>query len=278
MTDDLPAWSNAFTEVAEVLGLPLPGDVREWAWGGATGAGAKVAVIDSGVDARHPAVGRVDGYLACSADPEAEGGIRFDTEPHDDLVGHGTACAAIIRSLAPDVELHSVRVLGANLKGQGALLLAGVEWAVEAGFDVVNMSLSSKAERMYAPLHDVADEAFFRGTVLVCAANNLPGPTYPSEFASVVSVAAAPGDDPWQLAYNPQPPVEFGARGIDVEVPWSGHEGSSIIATGNSFAAPHVAGLAALIRSKHPLLTPFQVKAVLHAVADNARSPDQSRP
>ena len=143
-----------------------------------------------------------------------------------------------------------MRVLGANLKGQGLLFLAGIEWAVEVGMDVLNMSLSSKSEKMYAPLHEVADEAFFGGSVLVCAANNVPGPTYPSQFASVISVAARITDDPLSLAYNPHPPVEFAARGIDVEVAWQG--GGSIVATGNSFATPHVAAMAALIRSQHP--------------------------
>ena len=189
----LPAWSAAFEDVAAVAALPLGEDAREWAWGGADGSGVKVAVVDSGVMAEHPAVGGVDGYVAVVADPEQETGFRYDEAPHEDLVGHGTACAGIIRSLAPEVEIYSVRVLGENLKGQGALLLAGIEWAVDHGMDVVNMSLSSKAERMFAPLHEVADEAYFGSNLLVCAANNVPGPTYPSQFASVVSVAARPG-------------------------------------------------------------------------------------
>ena len=263
----LPEWSGAFEDLALVRSLPLPGEAREWAWGGSTGAGVKVAVLDSGVDGEHHAVGEVSGYVALLPDPGSESGFQLVEGTHGDLVGHGTACAGIIRRLAPDVELYSVRVLGENLKGKGALLLGGIEWAVDAGMDVVNMSLSSKSDRLFAPLHDVADEAYFGNTVLVCAANNVPGPTYPSQFASVVSVAATPGSDPLTLVYNPHPPVEFGAIGIDIEVPWSG---GSIIATGNSFAAPHVAGMAALIRAKHPGLTPFQVKAVLHAVSQNA--------
>ena len=101
---------------------------------------------------------------------------------------------------------------------------------------VVNLSLSSKSERLFGPLHEIADAAYFGGTLLVSAANNQPGPTYPSQYASVVSVAAREGDDPLALAYNPRPPVEFGARGIDVDVAWSG--GGSMVATGNSFAAP----------------------------------------
>lgn len=269
MSEDLQAWSSAFDDVATVAALPLP-EVREWAWGGATGAGVKVAVVDSGIDATHPAVGRVAHAVAVVRDPDATHGIRIDEGPHEDLVGHGTACAGIIRSFAPEAEIYSVRVLGANLKGQGALFLAGIEWAVEQGIDVVNMSLSSKSETMFAPLHDVADQAYFRGSVLVCAANNVPGPTYPSQFASVVSVAARPGEDPWALAYNPRPPVEFGAHGIDVEVPWMG-AGGSIVATGNSFATPHVAGMVALMRSKHRGLTSFQVKTVLQALSENAR-------
>jgi subtilisin family serine protease len=264
-----PEWSDAFADPELVTALPLPDPIREWAWGGADGSGVTVAVVDSGVDAEHPLVGRVDGYAALEVDPDTDGGTTCVEDPHEDLVGHGTACAAIIRSLAPEVRIVSVRVLGASLKGQGAAFLAGIEWAVDHGVDVVNLSLSSKSPSWFGPLHDVADRAYFNRTLLVCAANNLPGPTYPSQYASVVSVAAQHGDDPWALSYNPHPPVEFAARGIDVEVAWSG--GGSIVATGNSFAAPHVAGMAALVRSKHPGLTPFQVKSVLQALAQNAR-------
>ncbi|WP_299053792.1 S8 family serine peptidase [uncultured Nocardioides sp.] len=270
--DDPPAWADAFDGVSAVRALPLA-DVREWAFDGATGAGVRVAVVDSGVDAAHPAVGEVARSVAVRRvpdPPEGDDGIRFDEGPHDDLVGHGTACAGIIRLFAPEAELWSVRVLGANLKGQGGLLVAGVDWAVERGVEVLNLSLSSKSRAMFATLHEVADDAYFAGSTLVCAANNVPGPTYPSQFASVVSVAARPGDDPWGLACNPRPPVEFGARGIDVEVAWSGDGETSIVATGNSFAAPHVAGMVALLRSKHPWLAPYQVKAVLQAVSVNA--------
>jgi subtilisin family serine protease len=264
-----PAWSAAFARgaVDEVVALPIP-EVREWAFGGSTGAGVRVAVIDSGIDADHPRVGGVAGAVAFEVHPDDDLDYLAREGPHEDLVGHGTACSAIIRSIAPEAEIFSVRVLGANLKGKGALLHAGVEWSVEQGMDVANLSLSSKSDAMFGPLHEVADEAYFAGTVLVCAANNLPGPTYPSQYASVISVAARPGDDAMALDYNPHPPVEFGARGIDVPVAWA--ERGSITATGNSFAAPHVTGMVALMRSKHPWLTPFQVKAVLQAASANS--------
>jgi subtilisin family serine protease len=266
----LPAWSGAFAadHLTDVRALPLPGPAQDWAWGGSTGAGVRVAIVDSGVEDGHPRVGRLAGAVSVEPDPDDPSRFTYVEGPHEDLVGHGTACGGIIRSLAPDVEIYSVRVLGANLRGKGSAFLAGVRWALDQGIQVVNMSLSSRSEQWFGPLHQVADEAYFKGSVLVCAANNVPGPTYPSQYAAVISVAARPGDDPYAVAYNPHPPVEFGARGIDVDVAWSG--GGSMVSTGNSFATPHIAGLVALMLAKHPWLTPFQIKTVLQAVAENA--------
>jgi subtilisin len=241
-----------------------------WAWGDSTGRGVKVAVIDSGVDGRHERVGGVDGGVALEYDPDAPGRVRIVEGPHDDLFGHGTACAGIIRSLAPECEIYSVRVLGERLTAKGLVFVAGLRWAIENGMDVVNLSLSTKNPDLFGPLHELVDQAYFQGTVLVGAANNLPAPSYPSLYSSVLSVAARPESDSSGFAYNPQPPVEFGAAGIDVDVAWL--DGTMIKATGNSFAAPVIAGYAARILGNHPHLTPFQVKTVLHATADNVQA------
>jgi subtilisin len=133
--------------------------------------------------------------------------------------------------------------------------------------DLVNLSLSTKSMDYFGPLHELADRANFQGTILVAAANNLPPPSYPSLYSSVLSVAARPGSDSTGFAYNPEPPVEFGAAGIDVDVAWL--NGSTIKATGNSFAAPVIAGYATRILGQHPGLTAFQIKTILHATADN---------
>jgi subtilisin len=84
----------------------------------------------------------------------------------------------------------------------------------------------------------------------------------------VISVGSHEGDDPLTWYANPSPPVELFARGVEVEVAWL--DGATLRCTGNSFAAPHVAGIAALILSKHPELAPFQLKSVLYATATNA--------
>jgi subtilisin len=241
---------------------------REWAWGGATGAGVDVAVVDSGIEAGHPMVGEVTSAVALTYDPTLENRVRAEEGPHDDLFGHGTACAAIIRRVAPEARLHSIRVLGDRLTGKGIVFAAGLEWAIEHGFRVVNLSLSTGREDYFAMFHELADEAYFKGVMLVCAVNNVPAPSYPSQYASVFSVAAHERADPFGFDYNSAPPVEFGAPGIDVEVAWRG--GGTMTVTGNSFAAAHITGLVARLLGKHPELTPFQVKTVLHAVADNA--------
>ena len=263
-----PAWSQQFApEMLQTL-TPVPPLDRitpEWAWGGSEGEDVKVAVIDSGIDADHPAVGgRVSGHVAVTDGPL---GLLHDFEPHGDSYGHGTACAGIIRSIAPACELYSVKVLGSRLTGRGTTFTAGLRWAVDNGMHVCNISMGTTKKNFFAVLHDLADKAYFRNTMLVTAANNMPNPSFPSLYSSVVSVASHDGNDPNVFYYNPAPPVEFGAPGIDVRVAWA--DGGSITATGNSFAAPHITGIAAKILSKHPGLTLFQMKTVLRALSAN---------
>jgi len=160
-----------------------------------------------------------------------------------------------------------VRVLGSGNTGTGDLILAGLEYAIEQGFNVVNMSLSTTRRRFAELLHELADDAYFQNTVLVASAHNMPVESYPWRFSSVISVGSHEGTDSWEWYANPTPPVEFFARGVDIDVAWFG--GSTLCCTGNSFAAPHIAGLSALVLSKHPGLTPFQLKSVLYLTASN---------
>jgi subtilisin family serine protease len=263
----LPAWSLP-AGTAEALALPTewPGRVtREWAWGGSTGEGVRVCILDSGVEPDHPDVGELAGAVAVEVGPDEEITVVDDAE--GDLCGHGTACAGIVRSLAPDCELHSVRVLGAGFTGSGTALLGGLRWAVEQGFQVINMSLSTTKSQFAGLLHEVADTAYFRRTVLVASAHNMPVESYPWRFSSVISVGSHEEPDAETFYYNPSPPVEFFARGVDVEVAWLG--GSRARSTGNSFATPHMTGICARILGKHPELTPFQLKSALYLTANN---------
>ena len=262
-----PAWSLQSGQVDQInVPVEWPGEVtREWAWGGSTGKGVTVCILDSGVDPQHELVGRIDRAVAVSLDEEKNPVIAEDTE--GDLCGHGTACAGVVRSLAPECELVSVRVLGAGFTGSGDILLAGLKWAVEQGFDVINMSLSTTKRQFAGILHELTDAAYFRRTVLVASAHNMPVESYPWKFSSVISVGSHEEHDPMTFFYNPDPPVEFFARGVDVEVAWVG--GSKIRCTGNSFATPHMTGICALVLAKHPDLTPVQLKSVLYLTSTN---------
>jgi subtilisin family serine protease len=265
---DLPAYAVAGPDALGLRGATRwPARVdREWAFGGSTGAGATVCVVDSGIDAEHPFVGGIARALAVTIDDDGE--ARVDPDTGGDVCGHGTACAGIIRSVAPGCEIVSVRVLGEGFVGSGPALIEGLRWAVEQGFDVINMSLSTTKERYVADLHALTDAAYFRRSLIVASAHNMPVRSYPWRFASVVSVASHDIGDSLVYLRNPDPPVEFYGRGVDVEVAWA--DGATLRASGNSFATPHISGICALIRSKHPDLTPPEVKTLLGLTATNA--------
>lgn len=274
MTDDRlrPAWSEQFTAdvIKQLVSTgPIAGITPDWAYGGSTGKGIRVAVVDSGVEYDHPALeGAVRGGTLIRYDADAENCVRYEPDdPPIDVAGHGTACAGIIHSIAPEAEIYSIRVLGKDMLGRAIQFAAGLDWAVENGMQVINLSLSTAKEEYFGLFHDLADQAYFKNVNVVCAVNNVPAPSYPSQYASVISVAAHEGHDPFTFYYNPSPPVEFGAPGIDVDVAWNNKQ--YLTSTGNSFAAPHITGIVALIRARHPELTPFQVKTVLMACSAN---------
>ncbi len=245
--------------------IAAPDDVgRDWAWGGATGKGVRVCVIDSGVEFGHPLVGD-DGEPYVVDLHGGEWVVRPDSE--GDVAGHGTACAGIIRAMAPGCDLTSVRVLANNLRGNGEALLKALEWAVAQQFPVINVSLSTRKEPLKERLHDLTDSAFFAGVTLVSSAHNSPVVSYPWRFPSVISVGSHDLADREYLELNPDPPVDFFASGVNITVAWPG--GTTKVVSGNSFATPHVAGLCARILEKHPEFRTPQLRHVLAAVADN---------
>ena len=269
--EELPAYAVDRAAVQALPGArPWPAQVtRDWALGGSTGRGARVCIVDSGIEADHPAVGRVDTAVVVSISDDE---VVIEPDTLGDVCGHGTACAGIIREIAPECELASVRVLGEGFVGSGPVLVEGLRWAIEQGYDVINMSLSTTKRRFVEALHDLTDAAYFQRSIVVASAHNMPIASYPWRFSSVISVASHELDDPLAYYRNPDPPVEFFARGVDVSVAWMG--GARMRTTGNSFATPHITGVCALIRAKHPHLTPAEVKTLLGLTAANAEPAD----
>jgi subtilisin len=259
------AWSSLGSERVQLpLSWPQP-VTREWAWGGSTGRGVKVCIVDSGIEPAHALVGSIQSAHVAVVGEDDE--VSVVTDSDGDVSGHGTACGGIIRTLAPECELHSMRVLGPDLTGTGKALLAGLEWAVRQGFDVINMSLSTRRRAFADVLRELADDAYFQRSLLVCSAHNAAVESFPWRFASVISVGSHDRADPLDYDYNGRPPVEFFARGVDVEVAWLG--GGTTVVSGNSFATPQIAGICARILGAHPGLTPFEVKTILYMTASN---------
>ncbi len=163
-----PAWSEQFTPEAirEIISYgPLAAITPEWAWGGSTGKGVNVAVVDTGIEADHPLLGNsVKGGVVIEFDEDAPSRATapLTTTRPVDLAGHGTACAGIIHSIAPEAELYSVRVLGRNMSGRAYVFAGGLDWAIEHDMDVVNLSLSTGKEDYFALFHDLADQAVFK--------------------------------------------------------------------------------------------------------------------
>ncbi|HKC65908.1 MAG TPA: S8 family serine peptidase [Pyrinomonadaceae bacterium] len=259
------AESDVVVEAAKTIAQDLWAAITpEAIWKGRTGRGVKVAIVDSGIDTNHPAL---KGKVKESVEAVIENGrVTFKPSTSGDAAGHGTACAGIITEIAPDAELYSIKVLGANASGSGEMFVAGLDYAVRQRMNVINLSLGTTKPDYYKPLGDLLHRAYHAGCIVVAAANNLPQPSYPSILtSSLVSVVKREGGDPFNFGYRYGNVIELVAPGVQVRTTWPG--GGYRQLTGNSFACPCIAGIIALIREAYPDLTPFQVKTILYTIA-----------
>lgn len=224
-----------------------------------TGRGVKVAILDTGVETDHPAL---DGVIRSANQIVSKGrSLCCESADDGDLVGHGTACAGIIHELAPEAELHSLRVIGRDASGTLEQLIFGLKWAIEQDMDVINLSLGTVQKRMVTHMHDLVDAAYFKGQILVAAANNFSKVCYPAHFASLIAVDSRAFENPLEFHYQLGRPVETSAKGIYVRAPSPG--GKFRFFTGTSFACPHITGLVCRLKSELAGVTPFHIKTLL---------------
>jgi hypothetical protein len=141
-----------------------------------------VGVIDSGVHASHPHIGRVAGGVSVGMDGRLEEGV------YPDLLGHGTAVMAAIQEKAPAAEYFAIRVFQGSLRTTGACLVRAIDWCVDHKMDVVNLSLGSANSAHRESFAEAADRALKAGTLLAAAREAYGQLCYPGCLPMVFSV------------------------------------------------------------------------------------------
>lgn len=271
-------------------GIAQIGAPHVWQQFGITGAGIRIAIIDTGIDYLHPDLGGGFG-----PGHKVVGGYDFvnsDQDPIDDN-GHGTHVAGIaaangvIKGVAPDANLLAVKVLDGFGFGFDSNIIAGIEWAVTNGANIINMSLGDifGGGDPDDPLCQAVDAATQAGVLVVCAAGNAGAYNTVGSPAAARTAVAVGADDmnhhiapfssrgaaPKTLQIKPE--VVAPGVGILSTVPQSGTQLSDpsgyMTLDGTSMASPHAAGAAALLLQKNPQWTPQQLKLALMESALN---------
>lgn len=239
------------------------------------GAGARIAVVDSGVEPRHP---WFEGARLSHQRLERSG-KGYDVVPDEggDASGHGTACAGIIHRMVPAAEIVSLRALGPDGRCSRNALISAIHHCIKARFDVVNLSLGIDMPRKmplkvsdHHPilrLYELCDVAYTVGVALVAAGPNVEHlRTYPGRFKSLIGVGRAPFADTERIGSQPSQDFEILAPGTDVLAPALG--GKERRWTGTSFAAPFVSAHVARLRAAHPEMPVHAIKSSLHRLAE----------
>lgn len=231
-----------------------------------TGQGVRVGVVDSGIDPDHPGIGPLAGSVEFTLDDQ---GQVHCCAASGDLAGHGTACAGLIRRHAPDASLYSLRVLDHSRRAEVRLLAAAIRWAMAQELDLLNLSLGTVEGEGLAELRAACREAVGAGLILVAAAHQEGLASYPAAFPEVIGVRSGPPGTGYR--YRAGEPCECVAPGEFQRLCWPG--GGQVLAGGNSFAAAHLSGIAALIRQALPRAPLATVRAALRANAQSEESP-----
>ncbi|MFG2358977.1 S8 family serine peptidase [Streptomyces sp. NPDC048521] len=260
-------------DTTEQIGAP-----QVWA-GGDTGQGVDVAVLDTGVDTRHPdLVGQVAGSTSFVPDEDIEDHNGHGTHVASTIAGTGAASDGKERGVAPGARLHVGKVLAGDGSGQESWVLAGMEWAArDQHAKIISMSLGAGPTDGSDPLSQAVDRLSAEtGALFTIAAGNdgQYAVAAPSVADAALSVGAVDGSDrlasfsatgPRQGDAGLKP--ELTAPGVDVLAARSRYAlegvGDYQTLSGTSMATPHVAGAAALLAAAHPDWTGQQLKDAL---------------
>ncbi|MGW7068757.1 S8 family peptidase [Streptomyces sp. NPDC054855] len=247
------------------------------AWNlGLSGEGVDVAVIDSGVDAKHPDLqGKVEAEANFTTDPTPGDGNGHGTHVASVAVGTGAQAEGARKGVAFGANLWSAKVVADNGEGLTSWVIAGMEWAARRGADVINVSLGG-VPRQDDPLADVVDTLSSETDTLfvVASGDETAGDfsvTTPGVAESALTVAGngyrLDGAGPAPYTYLAKPDLVAPAAGIMGAQTGGGTTQPYGAMTGTSPATAQTAGAAALLREQHPDWDARRVKAALTAAA-----------
>lgn len=259
---------------------------------GYRGQGVKLAVIDTGIDPKHPDfTGRIAGrknFTEGSDDDENGHGTHVASI----AVGDGRASGGLYRGVAPEAELYIAKVLDANGNGQMSEVMAAIEWAVDQGVQVINLSLGGDVSCDGTDaLSTLCDAAVAQAGVVLCVAAGNSGPNgqtvgSPGCAKQVITVGASTDGDA-VAQFSSRGPTLDGRIKPDLLLPGVGIIAAQATGTqlgaviqpgyisleGTSMATPHVAGGVCLFLQARPELTPAQVKRILRNTAVDLLKP-----
>lgn len=244
-----------------------------------TGAGVKVAVLDSGIDINHRDLKVKGGY--CSLEIQCAFGI-----PYNDDHGHGTHVAGIIAALnngvgitgiSPNVDLYSIKALDALGFGSTNSLIEGIEWAIKNNIDILNMSVTTKVSDV--ALERALKSAYDKGILIVGSSGNNGNKLdktiqYPAKYDTVVAVGAVNPN----LTKLPEsaigPELDVVAPGGNIystyPIEWDFMDGKAdgyTTMSGTSMATPHVTGILALYKERFPTKTNVELRKLINDTA-----------
>ncbi|MBR0680733.1 S8 family peptidase [Roseomonas eburnea] len=266
-----------FENQPSVLAETVPAGISQIrsreAWPSSQGEGVRVAVLDTGIDFKHPDL--AENY---------RGGVSFvpgAATPMDDH-GHGTHCAGTIAApinglgvvgVAPSAYLYGVKVLDSTGSGAFSQIISGIDWAIQNGMHIVSMSLGASAAP--SALQTMCNTAWAKGLLLVAAAGN-SGPAastvgFPAKYRNVIAVSAIDSGNAIASFSSRGAEVDLCAPGVSVLSTTRG--GGYGTMSGTSMACPHVAGAAAVIWGAHRFATNEQIWNLLAAHVDNLGPP-----
>ncbi|GAA3778776.1 S8 family serine peptidase [Plantactinospora mayteni] len=260
-------WLDGRVTAALKESVPQIGAPEAWA-AGYDGAGVKVAVLDTGVDAGHPdLVDQIDGKVSFVPGEDTDDVNGHGTHVASTIVGTGAASGGEYKGVAPGADLIVGKVLGNDGYGADSWILAGMQWAAESGADIISMSLGDASLTDGTdPMTIAVDTLSARyGTLFVVAAGNA-GPQSigsPGTAGSALTVGAVDKQDDLAYFSSTGPLVGSGALkpdisapGVDIAAARSQQmtEGTGLYQSisGTSMATPHVSGAAAILAQRHP--------------------------